>query len=257
LTVPGCAPSATSFCLSGGRYRVEALWRDPAGNTGAGQAVALTADTGTFWFFGPENVEAIVKVLDGRGINDHVWVFYGALSNVEYSLTVTDTQTGLTRRYFNPQGRFASVGDTQGFGPLGAYDTKSIAPPSAPPLVAGRTDPAAATGSCTPGAQRLCLNGGRFAVEAVWKDFSGRTGTATAVGLTGDTGYFWFFGESNVEVVLKVLDGRPVNGKFWVYYGALSNVEYTLTVTDTATGKVKTYKNPLGRFASSGDTAAF
>ena len=256
LAASGCVPSATSLCLSNGRFRVETIWRDPEGHTGRGQAVALTPDTGYFWFFGPENVEAIVKVLDGRGLNDHVWVFYGALSNVEYSLTVTDTQTGLTRRYFNPQGRFASVGDTLGFGPLGAYDSKAIAPPSSPPLVSERTDPAA-NASCVPTAQRLCLNGGRFAVEASWKDFSGRTGTATAVRLTGDTGYFWFFGESNVEVVLKVLDGRPVNGKFWVYYGALSNVEYTLTVTDTATGKVKTYRNPIGRFASSGDTAAF
>jgi hypothetical protein len=48
-----------------------------------------------------------------------------------------------------------------------------------------------------------------------------------------------------------------VNGHYWVFYGALSNVEYTLTVTDTMTGKVKTYKNPLGRFASAADTAAF
>ena len=90
-----------------------------------------------------------------------------------------------------------------------------------------------------------------------WKDFANRTGTGTAVSLTGDTGYFWFFDPANVEAVLKVLDGTTVNGHFWVYYGALSNVEYTLTVTDTMTGRVKTYQNPLGRFASAGDTLAF
>ena len=66
--------------------------------------MALTGDTGYFWFFDPANVEVIVKVLDGRGVNGHVWVFYGALSNVEYTLTVTDTQTGLATRYFNPLG---------------------------------------------------------------------------------------------------------------------------------------------------------
>jgi len=54
-----------------------------------------------------------------------------------------------------------------------------------------------------------------------------------------------------------VLDGRGLNGKFWLFYGALSNVEYTLTVTDTQTGAVKTYKNPSGQFGSVGDTAAF
>lgn len=60
-----------------------------------------------------------------------------------------------------------------------------------------------------------------------------------------------------MEVVLKVLDGNAVNGKFWLFYGALSNVEYTLTVTDTLTGVVRTYANPSGRLASVADTAAF
>jgi hypothetical protein len=73
----------------------------------------------------------------------------------------------------------------------------------------------------------------------------------------GDTGYFWFFNPDNVEVVLKVLDGRPVNGKFWVFYGALSTVEYTLTVTDTETGQVRTFTNPAGRLASVAETSAF
>src|SRR5262249_38796821 len=57
-----------------------------------------------------------VKVLDARALNDHFWVFYGALSNVEYTLTVTDTVTGIVRRYANPSGLFASVGDTLAFG---------------------------------------------------------------------------------------------------------------------------------------------
>jgi hypothetical protein len=100
---------------------VRAVWRDPQGNTGTGTAFPLSADTGYFWFFSPSNVEAAVKVLDGQGVNGHVWVFYGALSNVEYDLTVTDAQTGLTRRYSNPQRQFASVGDVFAFGPLGAY----------------------------------------------------------------------------------------------------------------------------------------
>ena len=42
-------------------------------------------------------------------------LFYGALSNVEYSIDVTDTTTGLSRSYFNPQGRQASVADVSAF----------------------------------------------------------------------------------------------------------------------------------------------
>jgi hypothetical protein len=36
-------------------------------------------------------------------------------SPAEYTLTVTDTLTGVQRQYHNPSGRFASVGDTAAF----------------------------------------------------------------------------------------------------------------------------------------------
>ncbi len=263
LAGPGfCQPQDTALCLQGGRFRVESRWRDFQGNGGAGKAVPLTGDTGTFWFFSPSNVEVLLKVLDGRGVNDHFWVFYGALSSVEYSLTVTDTQTGLTRRYSNPEGQLASAGDTTGFGPRGAQSVVPdvfTAAPSPPAQVRGWSSTAAntATVPCVPGAQRLCLNGGRFAVQVSWKDFQGKTGQGKAVPFAGDTGFFWFFDQANIELAVKVLDGRPLNGKFWVFYGALSNVEYTITVTDTQTGAVKEYKNPSGQFGSVGDTGAF
>ena len=263
LSGPPCQPSSERLCLAAGRFQVSVEWRDFAGRTGAGRAVPLTGDTGTFWFFDPANLELAVKVLDGTALNGHVWIFYGALSNVEYTLTVTDTQTGAVRRHVNSAGRLASVGDTQAFGPLGAsvQAPLSVAPAAASslaelPLVAERVDPAAAV-LCEPGPRRLCLNGRRFAVTATWKDFQDRTGEGTALPLTGDTGAFWFFDPANVEVLLKVVDGRGLNGRFWVFYGALSNVEYQLTVTDTETGTVKTYSNPRGRFASAADTAAF
>jgi ELWxxDGT repeat protein len=248
---PACQPTATRLCLNGGRFLVEAAWKDFQGNRGHGQAVALTPDTGYFWFFSPSNVEAVLKVLDGRGLNDHFWTFYGALSSVEYHLTVTDTQTGAVRRYFNPPGQLASVGDTTSFGPLGAF---SVAQPAPSVLAEEKT---AAAGPCQPTEERLCLNNQRFAVEVAWKDFQGNTGKGKAFNLTADTGWFWFFDAANVEVVLKVLDGTPLNGKHWVFYGALSSVEYTITVTDTQTGAQKIYKNPSGKLASVADTGAF
>lgn len=57
--------------------------------------------------------------------------------------------------------------------------------------------------------------------------------------------------------MIKVVDGRAFNGYFWVFYGALSDVEYTITVTDMTTGVAKTYSNPQGRLASVADTSAF
>ena len=60
-----------------------------------------------------------------------------------------------------------------------------------------------------------------------------------------------------MELVVKVLDGTAVNGHHWVFYGALSDVRYTITVTDTQTGATQVYENPLGTLASVADTAAF
>ncbi|HEV2846146.1 MAG TPA: hypothetical protein VG477_14925, partial [Thermoanaerobaculia bacterium] len=110
---------------------------------------------------------------------------------------------------------------------------------------------------CVPGETALCLLGNRFRVEAAWRDFDGNAGTGKAVPQTSDTGAFWFFNRENLELMVKVIDGRANNGHFWVYYGALSNVAFTITVTDTATGLQKTYRNPSGRFASAGDVEAF
>jgi len=255
----GCVPSERYLCLQEGRFRVEAAWVDFQANAGEGKAVALTADTGYFWFFKNTNVETVIKVLDGNPVNGHFWTFFGALSNVEYAMTVTDTQTGLTRRYYNPSRRFASVGDTESFGPKGAKDavTEATSTAGEPILVDRYFDPSSLKAACSDGPLQLCLNGDRFTVTAEREDFQGNTGVGTAVPLTADTGYFWFFRDTNVEVVLKVLDGRPLNGNYWVFYGALSNVGYRLTVTDTQTGEVKVYENPTRRFASVGDTEAF
>ncbi len=113
-------------------------------------------------------------------------------------------------------------------------------------------------GSCTPGTNNLCLNNGRFRVEVNWRVPSqGTSGAGIAVGLTGDTGSFWFFSSANVELAVKVVDGRAFNNKYWVFYGALSNVEYTIRVTDTVTGSVKTYFNASGHMGSVADTTAF
>ncbi|HVS65469.1 MAG TPA: hypothetical protein VMT85_18420 [Thermoanaerobaculia bacterium] len=43
-------------------------------------------------------------------------MFSAATSNVEYTLTITDTRTGGTREYFNPLGRQApAITDTGAF----------------------------------------------------------------------------------------------------------------------------------------------
>jgi hypothetical protein len=441
-----CPQDARTLCLSNDRFMARVIFRAPNGANGYGQRRDVTGDTGAFWFFDAANIELVVKVLDGRPFNGFFWLFYAALSDVEYTLYVTDTQTGVTRTYFNPQGTQASRADIHYFTPAvpegeetavldGAgrapfaagtrarpatartlhsqldggndggvnsqqyegldpiYDSEIaddfVVPagkswtvdrvevhgfygdggqnvPAGPassvnvrfyrdangfpgaiecgalsalpvfglangsfvvdlasacrfgagrywvavqsrqnfgnagmwfwrtrPQVAGhgavyrnpggffqppcptwgridqctngfgRWDMTFAVsgqetstgGNCQPTATSLCLAQGRFRVEVEYRTSQG-AGDGRAVPLTGDTGYFTFFDAANVEIVLKVLDGRALNGHFWVFYGALSDVEYTVRVEDTQTGTVKTYFNPQGNLASVGDSAA-
>ena len=92
----------------------------------------------------------------------------------------------------------------------------------------------------------LCLGSGRFHLTATFRTAGGQTGAGHAVQLTSDTGYFWFFDETNVEVVVKVLDACWLNDRFWVYAGGLTDVEVTMTVVDLAASATATYHNPLG-----------
>lgn len=244
--LPTCGGDATTLALNDDRFHFTVSWRDFQGNTGVGYAERLTSDTGYFWFFDRDNVEVMVKALDARVINQNFWVFAGALSNVEYTLSVTDTATGAVRTYVNPSGTFASFGDTAAFPGIAVSDA---CPPFTPPLPLQ---------GCDPAGNALCLNAAdRFRVTVNWRGFQSQTGSGRSVDLTRDSGYFWFFSPENVELIVKVLDARAINGRFWVFYGALTNVEYDIRITDTVTGASKVYHNPLGQFGSFGDTEAF
>lgn len=248
-----CRPGETNLCLSSGRFRVDMIWRTRDGRTGPGHAVSLTGDTGYFWFFDPSNVEAVVKVLDACSVNGKAWVFAGGLTDVQTDLTVTDTATGEIRAYHNPQSApFQPVQDTSAFNACGGGG--NFADQTAADLETFTE----AVGNCAPGSTSLCLSGGRFRVEAAWRTPDGQTGAGQAVPLTADTGYFWFFGASNVEMVIKVLNACGLNSRFWVYAGGLTNVQVDVTVTDTQRGVAKTYHNPQGTaFRPVQDTSAF
>src|SRR5258708_8859109 len=109
-----------------------------------------------------------------------------------------------------------------------------------------------------PGQRDLVLLSGHFSVEVSWHDpISGHAGFGRQVAGSGQTGFFWFFDQSNQELMVKTLDGRGLNDHYWFFYGALSNVEYWITVHDLASGAVRTYYNAPGNICAGPDTAAF
>jgi hypothetical protein len=112
-----CTPSATRLCMADNRFSIEARWTRPNNDSDLGRAVLLTRDTGYFWFFDSANVEMVIKVIDGCGVNGRYWVFAGGLTDVRVRITVTDTWSGVVRTYTNPQGTaFRPIQDTGAFG---------------------------------------------------------------------------------------------------------------------------------------------
>ncbi len=114
---------------------------------------------------------------------------------------------------------------------------------------------------CNPGPTTLCLGaGGRFKAEVEYADFAGNRGDGESFDITPqDSGLFYFFDVNNIEMLLKVLDACDSEfNSFWVFFAATTNVEFTLTVTDTQTGVMREYENALGNPAAPVlDTAAF
>lgn len=109
-----------------------------------------------------------------------------------------------------------------------------------------------------PPADTVTLQGDRFAVTIDTKDYEEVERPARLVTQSDDSAVLWFFDPNNWEVLIKVLDGCGVNNRYWVLFAATTDVELTLTVTDTQTNMVKQYTNELGNPADAVvDTDAF
>ena len=147
----------------------------------------------------------------------------------------------------NPTHIFAAAGD---------YTVSLTIPPDSTSTQTVHV--ASAGGGCQAGAGFLCLGGGRFQVNATWTRNDGTTGAGTAVKLTDDSGYFYFFDPTNIEMVVKVLNGCSINNAYWVFAAGLTNVQVDWQVLDTATGVTYTNSNPQNTpFAQVEATDAF
>ena len=101
--------------------------------------------------------------------------------------------------------------------------------------------------SCVADANTLCFLD-RFQLELSWRFADGRSGAGQAVPLAARSGAFYFLAADNLELLVKMVNACG-GGRYWVFFAATTNVELKLTVTDTQTGRINTYYNPLGKDA--------
>ena len=101
-----CVPDATTLCIDG-RYRIEVTYQTDT-LAGSGTAIPLASlgvtHGGLFWFFGADNPEMLIKVLDACTFNQKHWVFFSATTDVGFQVTVTDAATGAAVSYGNTRG---------------------------------------------------------------------------------------------------------------------------------------------------------
>jgi hypothetical protein len=107
--------------------------------------------------------------------------------------------------------------------------------------------------------QSLTMQNGRFLVTATFTNpVTGAQQAAQAVQLSDESGYFWFFGSTNTELSLKILNGQIINGRSWLFLASMTTVGFTVKVTDLRTPPdctlagdnsscfSKTYTSPAG-----------
>lgn len=112
---------------------------------------------------------------------------------------------------------------------------------------------------CQPDGTTLCLgDDGRFRANVEWRDFDNSTGPGMVLDSRKNEGSFYFFNPNNRSLIVELLNACGNNDHFWVFANALTNVEFELTVTDTATGMSRVYDNELGQVLEPiTDTSAF
>ncbi len=251
--------SETLRLMSSHPFDITLSATDPrTGTTGQGQVIAQNDISGIFSIpaitGNAGNPEVIVKMVDATGIGQNYWVFYGALTDLNYTLSVQEVATGTTKVYNDTRVGTTVCGkfDTSGFG------SSIVAEPAdwSASAVAG---PALAPGEDT---LRL-ITAHPFDINLSATD--PRTGTEGEGLVIAHNDIYGIFSipaitgnAENPEVIVKMVDASGIGQNYWVFYAALTDLHYSLAVKESATGRTKTYNDAkvgttvCGKFDTSG-----
>ena len=264
-----CKAGPDRLCFQGNRFLVDAGWRNPTtGETGKGTVLKRGPNFGVF-SLGSGHADLLVRMTK---TGQEVRLLYGQLTNFQFSVGVTDTKKRGTTRYYNGPNNCGAVRQipgalTAGLAVEAGDDLFDLLnPPSfdfvkSGPGIPEDLDLASQvfidhheTGTCKATATRLCLHANRFQADPSWRHpTTGATGTAKATRITDSSGTFAFKTANGADVAVKAVETDRAR----IVWGSLTSFEFTLTVTDTLSGQVKTYTNPAGTFCGGVDEEGF
>jgi len=198
-----------------------------------------TSETAIFTFGDPLVVELMVRLSDARPFDDKIHLYLGGLSDVEFYIVVTDSLSGIVKEYHKEKNQL-----------LGEIDRTTF--PAAISLRDG-VDALMARAAMPPklDAEVSVLNllNNRFQVRMSYRNqFSNPVDEgfmsvrSIASSPTTETAVF-FFGENvgSVEWMVRFSDARPFAERIDFFHGGLSDVEFTIEVTDTLKGITREY----------------
>ncbi len=263
----GCdlGASTDASCFLANRYKAEVVWRAPnLDKQGSGAFAPLEgfidqpgAQSAQVSFFGSNNVELLIKMLDGTSINGSAWMFFGKMSDLPVWVVVRDLDTGRVALWHSEDRSLCGVADIGAFTPstdTQLSTTRDAVQAEPEPSTSGELfslQPASTDGGpCRSDA--ICLHD-RFEVRIRWIS-DAPTAFANPVMTTVDTGAFWMFNPGNVEVGVKILDARVINGHFWFFAGSLTDQSYAIEVLDLETTTLHTFENTGGDLCGFAET---
>jgi hypothetical protein len=202
------------------------------------------SETAIFTFGDPLVVELMVRLSDARPFDDKIHLYLGGLSDVEFYIVVTDSLSGIVKEYHKEANKL-----------LGEIDRTTY--PAAVSLSGGLDALRNAT-TLFPSPQAevstIRLLNNRFEVRMRYRnqfanpvDEGYMNARSIASSPTTETAVF-FFGENvgSVEWMVRFSDARPFAQRIDFFHGGLSDVEFTIEVTDTLKGIIREYsKSPF------------
>ena len=229
-----------ALALGGGRFEARLYWR-AGGGGGEGFPASLADDGGFFRLFSGERSEVAVRLRDSRPANGHWGISIAAQTDVELDLEVLDRASGETWTWHQAPGEQQSFTDGEAFPREGAQITAGLVPE--PPMDFPASDTAVVLAD-------------RFEVS-VERPGAGEVPPAQGRLLLGETAAFSGLDGKDSDVWVNLIDGRPVNGRFWIFAASLEGEEFVLRVRDRETGASRSYRHPGGFLAALSDSGAF